>query len=167
MDIATTIQILCFMFSSPEYHLSKQRQDLACKSIEHVIKESKKHNISYTLLLSVIYIESGWKKNAVSPANACGLTQVIPKYTGNRITGTRKLTCQQLKNPRVAITAGAKTLSYWVNKYANRNIPVALCGYAAGYRCKGKRVSKGGMRYARKVLRFQKRIEAHAKKIIE
>ena len=167
MDIAIAVQIMCFVFSSPEYYLSKPRKDLACKSIEHVIKESEKHNISHTLLLSVIYVESGWKKNAVSPANACGLTQVIPKYTGNRMTGTRKLTCQQLKYPRIAITAGAKTLSYWINKYANGDINVALCGYAAGYRCKGKRVSKGGMRYAKKVLRFQKRIEAHAKKILE
>ena len=167
MDIAIAVQIFCFVFSSPDYHLSTQRKALACKSIEHVFKESEKHNISPTLLLSVIYVESGWKKNAVSHANACGLTQVIPKYTGNRNTGTRRLTCRQLKKPRIAITAGAKTLSYWVNKYAKGNIPTALCGYSSGYRCKGSRISRGGMRYARKVLRFQKRIEAHAARVIE
>jgi len=135
--------------------------------MEQVFQESEKNNISPTLLMSVIYIESGWDKTARSHMNACGLTQVIPKYTGSRITKTKKYTCSQLKNPSVAIAVGAKTLSYWINKYGDGNFKTGLCGYAAGFRCKGKKISSGGMRYARKVLAFKYRIEKLAEDMLE
>ena len=159
MEIAILVQTLCLTFSSPNFYLSKSRQQLVCNSIEQVYKESTENNISPTLLLALIYVESGWKKTAVSWAGACGLTQVIPKYTGTYPTKTRRYTCKQLKNPRTSIRAGAKILSYWVNKYARGNVRIGLCGYSSGYRCKGPRAVKRGMRYARKVLKIQKKIE--------
>jgi len=159
MEIATIVQTLCLAFSAPSYYLSEARQTTACESIQQVYKESKKNKISPTLMLALIYIESGWDKKAVSYAGACGLTQVIPKYTGKGPIKNRRYTCRQLKNPRNAIRAGTRILSYWINKYAKGNIRIGLCGYASGFRCKGPRATKRGMNYARKVLRMQRRIE--------
>ena len=156
MEQFLTIKLICLIFSSgpPDFWLSEHRQQLVCKQAPTVISESVKNNIDPSLLLALITVESNWKRTAVSSANACGLTQVIPKYTGQI---TKKYTCNQLKNPKTSIKAGAKILSWWI-KYHNGDITRGLCGYNAGFRCgkKRKRPSKGGMRYAKKVLEIQK-----------
>ncbi len=165
METAIAVAIFCSIFSAPDFYLSKARKKTACKSLELVYKESKKVDLAPTLIMSMIFVESGWKKKAVSPKNACGLTQVLPKYTG-RIT--RKYTCDQLKNPKISITVGTKTLKWWIN-YHDGDIQKGLCGYNAGFRCgkKGKKPSRLGMKYAKKVLKIQKEIESKASKIIE
>ena len=145
---------MIFSSGPPDFWLSEHRQELICKQASTVIKESKKNSIDPSLLLALITVESNWKTTAVSSANACGLTQVIPKYTGSI---TKKYTCNQLKDPKTSIKAGAKILSWWM-KYHNGNTTSALCAYNAGFRCgkDRKRPSRGGMRYAKKVLQIQK-----------
>ena len=147
---------MIFSSGPPDFWLSEHRQELICKQASTVIKESKKNSIDPSLLLALITVESNWKTTAVSSANACGLTQVIPKYTGSI---TKKYTCNQLKDPKTSIKAGAKILSWWM-KYHNGNTTSALCAYNAGFRCgkDRKRPSRGGMRYAKKVLQIQKTI---------
>lgn len=156
MEQLLTIKLICLIFSSgpPDFWLSEHRQKLVCEQATTVIEESAKNDIDPSLLLALITVESNWKRTAVSNANACGLTQIIPKYTGSI---TKRYTCEQLKNPKTSIKAGAKILRWWI-KYHNGNITSALCGYNAGFRCgkDRKRPSKGGMRYAKKVLKMQK-----------
>ena len=163
--IAALAQIFCLVVASgpPDFYLSKSRQKLACKSSTQIINESRKVNIEPSLVMALITVESNWKRTAVSTANACGLTQVIPKYTGKI---TKKHTCKQLQIPRNSIYVGIKTLKFWINHH-DGNIDRGLCSYNAGYRCsyvrnkKGKivkRPNKHGMRYARKVLKVQKMI---------
>ncbi len=164
-----TLKIIILMImSSPELYLSKSRQYLIKQNAEYVIEVSKKYNFDPMLIFALIYVESGWKKTAVSSAGACGLTQVLPKYTGNRrggrnSAGVERLTCEQLKSPRTSIRAGIKTLSWW-RKYHNGNISRALCSYNAGFRCSYKKNKQGkivkkpsklGMRYSRKVLGYK------------
>lgn len=159
---------ILIILSSPEFYLSKSRVNTLNKNAEYVVELSKKHNFDPMLIFALIYVESGWKKTAVSSAGACGLTQVLPKYTGNgrggrNPAGVKKLTCEQLKSPRASIRAGIKTLGWW-RRYHNGNISRALCSYNAGFRCSYKknkqgrivkRPSKLGMRYSRKVLRYK------------
>ena len=163
MEQLLTAKIICLIFASgpPDFWLSEYRQDLVCKQASTVIEESAKNDVDPSLLLALITVESNWKRTAVSSANACGLTQVIPKYTGNI---TKRYTCEQLKHPKTSIKVGAKILAWWI-KYHNGNITSALCGYNAGFRCgkNRKRPSKGGMRYARKVLKMQKTIKKLSK----
>ena len=165
MEASAIASIFCLMFSNlspPDFYLSKTRKSLACKSSEQIIKESKHADIEPTLIVALIFVESNWKRTVVSRANACGLTQVIPKYTGKI---TKKHTCEQLKVPKNSIYVGIKTLKYWID-YHEGNISRGLCSYNAGYRCsykkkKGKiikRPNKYGMRYARKVLKVKKMI---------
>ena len=154
MGITTTAQIICLVFASvgpPNFYLSENRKKLACKSAQQIISESQEVNIEPTLIMALITVESNWKKTAVSKANACGLTQVIPKYTGKI---TKKYTCNQLKVPKNSIYVGVKTLKFWINHHKG-NIARGLCGYNAGFRCHGKKPNRHGMRYARKVLRIK------------
>ena len=124
-----------------------------------IVESAENHRIKPEILISLIFVESSFKRKAVSKAGACGLTQVMPKYTGGPAL-RKKLTCKQLKNPRTSIKAGSKILAWWIS-YHNGNLKRALCGYNAGFRCSyrknknGKivrRPNKYGMRYARKVL---------------
>ena len=105
-------------------------------------------------MVSLIHYESRWTPNTVSRSGACGLTQVIPRYTKNP-----KQNCRQLKDPQTSIETGTRTLRRWINKYGKGNLSKGLCGYNAGYTC-GRRYNKrhGGWRYSRKVQRHAKKI---------
>ena len=156
MEAMTIVQLFCLVFASgpPDFYMTKYRQNLACKSASQIIQESQEVDIDPSLVMALITVESNWKRTAVSKANACGLTQVIPKYTGKL---TKKYTCEQLKVPKNSIYVGIKTFKFWINHHRG-DISRGLCAYNAGYRCGGKRPNKHGMRYARKVLKVQKMI---------
>ena len=62
---------------------------------------SHEHDVDFWKLLALIYVESTWSLDAVSPVGACGLTQIIPHYHRDKHPG---LTCEDLINdPRTAI----------------------------------------------------------------
>jgi len=155
-------QVLCIAVTmlSTNYggKLPKNRAKLACKVMPHVIKESQKNDIRPTLLLAMIHVESAWHRKALSGSNACGLTQVVPKWTGSPGTRVPRLTCSQLYVPYTSITMGARLLSFWIKNYGHGNEQIGLCGYNKGYRCKGKRPHPRGMKYARLVLAVEKKI---------
>ena len=152
--------------SSPQFGLSKYRIKTIKNNVDYTINLSKKYNFEPSLIFALIYVESGWRASAESNKGACGLTQVLPKYTGNKrgglnLAGVKKLSCKDLKNPKISINAGVKTLSWW-RKYHSNDIKKALCSYNAGFRCggvSGRSISRGGMRYARKVLAKKKLID--------
>ena len=137
----------------------------ACKQMPHLVKMAKKNDLAPALLVSLIHHESRWTPTAISRSHACGLTQVIPKYTGGRASGNKKYTCEDLQNPHTSITAGSKILSFWIRSYGRGNVKIGLCAYNAGYRCKGENPNASGMNYARAVLRTQKRIQKHLRKL--
>tara|TARA_R110000824_G_scaffold377430_1_gene568743 strand:- start:269 stop:820 length:552 start_codon:yes stop_codon:yes gene_type:complete len=138
-------EILCYVVLS----LSMPRAELACEHMETLVEASEKYDIRPELMVAMISVESNWNHRVVSKAGACGLTQVLPKYTKRP-----KLTCEQLKDPDTSIKAGAKALNFWVNKYGDGNERVGLCGYLAGFRCKGDdKNNRGYNRYAPKVLK--------------
>jgi len=159
-------EILALCLSISVLGMTEAKNKRVCGYLPEIVKSSKKRKIEPELLISLIFVESSFDRRAVSYAGACGLTQVMPKYTGGPAL-RKKLTCKQLKNPRISIRSGAKILSWWI-KHHKGNISQALCGYNAGFRCsyrknkKGKivkRPNKYGMRYAKKVLKFSKKIK--------
>ena len=154
---ALSIILLCSVFSDPSFYMSEGRQKSICKIMPHVVAEAERNNIDPFLLAGLITVESNWNSQAISHAGACGLTQVMPKYTGGRATKRAKYTCEQLKNPRTAVTAGSDILSWWLYSYAGGDVPTALCGYFSGFRCKPN-INKAGERYYRKVLNRQSSI---------
>ena len=129
-----------------------------CKYESTILEEAEKNDIDPYLLASLIYVESGFYPKAVSDANACGLTQVIPKYTGGPETKYRKYTCKQLKKPNTSIRVGAQILAYSVFHYAKGNEDKGLCMYAAGTVCLRKKNLYKRLRYVKKVRRIYDKI---------
>ena len=138
---------------------------LACQQMDTVIQYAHESNIRPEIMLSLIHHESRWQPRAVSRAGACGLTQVLPRYTGRSAPGVPTLTCNDLFDPVTSIMAGTRTLKHWLRNYGRGNMRIALCGYNAGYRCKGDNAHRGGLNYAYRVLRTSRRISAEAERI--
>jgi soluble lytic murein transglycosylase-like protein len=131
--------------------MSKSQAKNVCRYEKTILREAKANNVDPYLLASLIYVESAFLPRVVSSAGACGLTQVIPKWTGGRETRGKKYTCRQLKNPRVSIKVGARILSYVTNKYAKGNVDKGLCFYNAGTRCITKKNFYKRLNYVKKV----------------
>jgi len=162
----TYAEILCLAV----FNVGMPNAQYACEQMETVADAAEESGIRPEIIVAMIHYESNWNPNVVSRANACGLTQVIPKFTGSKKVGTKKLTCKQLFNPDVSIVTGTKILAYWMHKkYVRRRAKesLALCSYLDGYRCVGSKPSKAGMRYARKIRRYAKRILREVKDVEE
>jgi hypothetical protein len=63
--------------------------------------------------------------------------------------------------PQTSIYVGAKILKWWISEYGDGDINVGLCGYNAGFRCKGPEKSTKGLRYSERVKKFKAKIERH------
>lgn len=151
-----TAATLCAAFIS----LSLPNFDTACRHMEDVVTHSVKNDVKPEVLLALIHEESRWIPTAVSSAKACGLTQVLPKYT------KPKVTCQQLKDPQTSIAVGAKTLSFWVSQYGRGNYKIGLCGYNSGYACKrAVNAKQRSVLYANRVLALAKKIKNRAREL--
>ena len=150
----TLAQLLCMSVIS----IQLPNSAVACEHMDYLVEQAQKNKVRPRVLVALINEESRWKPEAVSRSGACGLTQVLPKYT------RPKVTCNQLKDPRKSIEVGAKTLAFWVYDYGKGRYKRGLCGYNGGYRCKKLKSSK---RYANRVLKLAKRIENKIKSIKE
>ena len=149
--ITTSVLICMTVFS-----IDMRNADVICDNA-HIIEEmSKTYDLDPSLIIAVGRIESAWTPTAKSPANACGIMQVLPKYSKKFSNKGRNLTCKELKDPETGIRVGSKILSYWLHKYAKGNETTALCGYNAGFRCKGDNKNKQGLKYAKAVLKYRK-----------
>jgi len=153
----TTAELICAAILS----LHMPNADFACKHMDAVVQYSEHYEIDPVLLTAVIYAESRWNPKVESKAGACGLTQVIPKWS----KAFGYVSCKKLKNnPTLSIRKGAQILNYWINKYNKGNEKLGLCGYNAGYRCRGERGrriildKKGHTRYTRRVLYLRRKI---------
>ena len=149
--MAITAKVLCAAIIASSGVFGIGGKDRACKHSRQVVEASSKYKLDPYLLTALIQVESNWKSHVVSPAGACGLTQVVHKYS--------KYNCKQLKNPKISIWEGAKKLNYWIYKYGKGNLKIGLCGYNAGFRCKGKSAIKSGLTYARKVVTISNRLK--------
>lgn len=159
------LSALCAVFADPAFHLSEKRQESICKILPHVIEESRENNIDPFLLMGLITVESNWQSSAVSSAPACGLTQVMPKYTGGKATAGKKYTCGELKNPKTSVSVGAKVLSWWIHSYGKGKVSVGLCGYYAGFRCYPP--IPAGEAYYKKVFNRKRMIERRYSTLLE
>ena len=138
------------------FSMNMKNADVICDNA-HIIEEmAETYDLDPSLIIAVGRIESAWTPTAKSPANACGIMQVLPKYSKKFANKGRNLTCEELKDPETSIRVGSKILSYWLHKYARGNETIALCGYNAGFRCKGENKNKQGLKYAKAVLKYRK-----------
>ena len=150
-----TGKTLCLAIMANAAFFGHSSATRACHYSSSIVKEAKKNKLDPTVLAAMLHVESNWKPHVVSYAGACGIAQVMPQWS--------KYTCAQLKNPKIGLPEGARKLNYWVYKYGKGNLSVGLCGYNAGFRCKGKSPNKHGVSYAKKVLKVAKRIKRKIK----
>ena len=154
-------ELLCSAYVA----LALPNADIACDHMDVVVESSEQHNLDPAVLVSLVFVESRWTPTAVSRDGACGLTQILPRYSaGFKNRFGKKLTCTQLKDPETSLRRGAKILNWWIQRYGKGRHSTGLCGYNSGFRCKGEQEVKGH-RYARSVLRLSKRIRKEMKKI--
>ena len=70
---------------------------------------------------------------------------------------------EQLRDPKIGLPEGARKLNYWIYKYGKGKVLVGLCGYNAGFRCKGNKPNTRGIEYAKKVLKITNKIKRKIK----
>ena len=67
--------------------LALPNADEACYNMDMVVNAAEKYNVDPSIMVSLIHIESRWTPTAVSRDGACGLTQILPKYTARSYKG--------------------------------------------------------------------------------
>jgi len=151
------VELLCAATLALNIGGSPDRGNFLCSQMETIVAEAEANDLPPELIVALIHYESRGYPHVVSKANACGLMQVVPRWTGNKDggvnkrTGVPKLTCEQLKDPKTNIKYGTMTLKHWIRSYGRGSVKIGLCGYNAGYRCKGDNPNKSGTRYSRLV----------------
>ncbi|MGK0370956.1 MAG: soluble lytic murein transglycosylase [Glaciecola sp.] len=96
-----------------------------------IVREATKNNIEPEWAFAIARRESSFMPDAVSPANARGLMQLLPstaKYLENRRISSRKLL-----DAEINAKLGNKYLRYLMNKLDNNRI-LATASYNAGWR---------------------------------
>ena len=149
--IMTYAEIICAAIIS----LGMPNADFACTHMDTVVEVSEEYNLDPIILTALIHVESRWSPRAKSRSGACGLTQVIPKFS--RKFGY--VGCRMLKRrPKLAIRKGGQILNYWIKTYGKGDVLKGLCAYNAGYRCSGKNANKRGVAYAKKIVDYSRNI---------
>jgi hypothetical protein len=87
------------------------------------VRAGAKHGVSPKLLAAVAKVESGYRPNAVSPAGAQGLMQLMPSTA-------RGLGVHDAFDPEQAINGAAKLLAHNLKEF--KSVPLALAAYNAG-----------------------------------
>ena len=90
---------------------------------DHVYYTAYKYNLSPELLEAVVWQESRWRPDAVSPAGARGLTQLMP--------GTARQLGVNPQDPVAALDGGARYLRMQLDLFGG-DVERALAAYNAG-----------------------------------
>ncbi len=139
--------VLCLAAYSFDSTDNKTQWVNICSNIDSVINHSNRNNIEPEALIALTWHETRWRGNQVSTVGACGIAQVIPKYTIPRVS------CNDLKDDDIGLEYGAMALRNWLN-HANNNLTRAYCHYNSGNNCYTR-----GLSYARRVKRSYRKIK--------
>ncbi len=128
---------------------SKQWDDLLLRFPltlhELTLNASQSHNIDSQLIFAVIRQESAFTTDAISPAGAYGLMQLMPK-TAKETARKAKVTYRhnsQLHDPQMNINLGSAYLSRLLKRF-NGNRALAASAYNAGPYRTGQWLAKRG-----------------------
>jgi len=159
MELLKASFFLCLSLLMTDAKIENNHKLKACNLTEISVESlSKIENFDHFDLYALIIVESRWNKNAISSRGACGLTQVLPRYSD--------YSCQELMNPNISIDAGIKSLQYWLSRTSNDK-RYALCGYNQGNSCilaKKRNENHLGLNYADRIISVSKRLRARYEK---
>ncbi len=117
-----------FLFARPA--LLKLRYKLEYEDV--ILHQAEESNLDPALVVSVIFCESGYDKNAKSPVGARGLMQLMPA-TAQEVAGWLELAGyseSMLTDPEVNIRLGCRYLAYLIEEMGS--VRAAVCAYNAG-----------------------------------
>lgn len=101
---------------------------------EHIVTaHARNYGLEPELLAAVIYAESRFDSEAVSPAGAVGLMQLLPE-TAKGIalrTGGDRFVVSDLRNPEINVRYGSWYLAHLRDRY-DGDLRLALAAYHAG-----------------------------------
>jgi soluble lytic murein transglycosylase-like protein len=96
-----------------------------CNQYDDIIRKAcKQHGIKYELVKAIIHAESSFNPNAVSPAGACGLMQLMPE-------NIEKFNVNDPFDPHENIMAGTKFFRQLLDRY-DSDLKLTLAAYNAG-----------------------------------
>lgn len=104
------------------------------KSLQPLLREAADETgVDTELLKAIITVESGYRRDLVSPRGAIGLMQITPE-TADRYATRSELgkapAEQRLRNPRLNVLTGARMLADLTRRYGG--VDVALAAWNAG-----------------------------------
>jgi soluble lytic murein transglycosylase-like protein len=129
-DVATPAQ------AAPAHAMADTRRHVAgipSRYIAAVDQLSARYRLSPALIEALVWQESRWREDAVSPAGARGLTQLMP--------GTARDLGVDPDDPFANLEGGARYLREQLNRF-NGDLGRALAAYNAG---PGRVISAGGI----------------------
>lgn len=160
MSLKALTMCMFFHMQNTDVDIRKESVDLICEHANQIVKYSEENNINYNIVISMIWNESRFQPDKVSNKKACGLMQIIPKWSLSNYS------CDQLKNPKDNIKEGIKLLVKWRDEYGKGSLEKGLCGYAAGYNCTDN-PKNAGQKYSKKIIRLSKRFEKQINTLME
>lgn len=138
-----------------------------CNNLETLTQISKEYDIDTYTYVSILWVESNFNASINSyTGKACGISQVVPKWTRPRKT------CSDLnEDVKLAMQQGARIFRGF-KRYGGKSLDISLCGYNQGYRCKGEveiepggyDYRKEGLAYAKKVKKFRRRLKSSVRR---
>ena len=105
--------------------------------------EARNHQVTPSLVLAVMHVESRYNNFAVSPVGALGLMQVMPQ-TGAEVAGwlgIRYVGPQSLFDPETNVAIGVAYLKWLLDRY--HDLPTALAAYNWGPHRISSRLRRG------------------------
>ena len=127
--------------------LQRYRTGLAHFEVEALAKtiqaEAHRYQLTPSLVLAVMHVESRYNNFAVSPVGALGLMQVMPQ-TGEEVAGwigVHFLGPQSLFDPQTNVAIGAAYLRWLLDRY--HDLPTALAAYNWGPERISSRLRRG------------------------
>lgn len=114
--------------------VSRKLPDGVKKWRELIVAKANKHLLPPQFVAGVMALESEGDQNAKSPANACGLMQLLPS-TATTEAG-RSVSCSELlSNTDLNVDLGSKFLAELMAKYNGNPIKVAAAYNAGSAKC--------------------------------
>ena len=101
---------------------------------EYIRTYSAENNLPEALVCAVVYTESTFRPDAVSPVGARGLMQLMEEsfdWTRNKLGEGEEVTYDTMFDPETNIRYGSKMLSLLLEEFGS--VETALCAYHAGW----------------------------------
>lgn len=112
--------------------LGGRRRRAETKYTDLILSAADEFSLPYPLIYAVIRAESDFRADAVSPAGATGLMQLMPetfRFAGKELLGEQPDPAK-IADPAVNIRYGAAYLSYLLSRFSV--LTTALAAYNAG-----------------------------------